>query len=699
MRRQSALAAVFIIMIVLAAGLLARQTPSSPQQRPPVFRSDANLVQVDAYPMKDGRILTNLEKSDFEIFEDGKPQKVETFDLVKVEPFTPDAEKRDPNTQEEGNELAADPKNRVFVIYLDTPHVSIEGAHATRLPLVQALNRIMAPNDLFSVATPDVRPRDLVFGRKVMTTEDMLARNWPWGMRETIKRTPEENALEACTYNPADGKRIYVREGVASRPMIDVLVDRHREDRVLTHLEQLIDYLGAIRETRKSLVVFTEGWLLYQPDDALMGPLRNMSDTPNIAIGQGGKLRIGSSDQYGTRAGCTMEVQRLAQLEDRSRFRQLVERAKRANVVFYPINPKGLVVFDYSISQELYAADPSQSVLVQDRDRITARADAMIDAANNTGGLAVVNTNNLSAGLDRIANQLSAYYVLGYYSTNSKFDGKYRQIEVKLKVPGVSVTARKGYRALTDAEMAGRSAPKPVPTAATAAADELVEALGSLARIRASAELYGWGVQTSPSEVTVFGEVAPQLAEAGKWAEGGEFQVVLTTPTGEMVANGRGRLDRVSRGASARVALPAGATGPWNAQLRVRNGADMIETSVAIARSAPPSVATLLSGALVYRATPGMNSALHPVADFLFRRTERVHVEWMLGAPLETREARLLDRQGHPLPVQVTLGERPGVLAADVNLAPLGPGDYIIELTATGAGATARTKIAIRVQN
>ena len=141
MRRQIALAAVFV-SFVLGTGLMARQSSTSPQQRPPVFRSDANFVQVDAYPMKDGRIVTNLEKGDFEILEDGKPQKVETFELVKVEPFTPDGERLEPNTVGDANAQAADPKNRVFVVYLDAPHVSIASGHAAREPLVQVLNRI-----------------------------------------------------------------------------------------------------------------------------------------------------------------------------------------------------------------------------------------------------------------------------------------------------------------------------------------------------------------------------------------------------------------------------------------------------------------------------------------------------------------------------------------------------------------------------
>lgn len=687
---------------ILGLVSLSAQTPQ--QQRPPVFRSDANFVQVDAYPMKDGKLVTNLEQKDFEILEDGKPQKIEAFELIKVQPFTPDSQKRDPNTQEEGNELAADPKNRVFVVYLDHLNVSVEGAYRTRQPLVQMLNRVLAENDLFGVATPDMRARDLVFGRKVGTTEDMLTRYWPWGTRGSILKTRGEEDLQSCTVD-SNGRPIFVTEGVAQRRMIDILIERQHEDKTLTNLEDLIDYLGAVRETRKSLIVFTEGWILFEPDQNLLIPLQGIRDIPAVGS-RGGQLTIGSSTYDGSRAGCIVEVQRLARLTDRSRFRDLVERARLANVVFFPVNPLGLTSFDYSISQPIYmdpkayAQQPGASVLVQDHNRLRDREDALLVAANNTGGLAVLNTNNLNEGLDRIANQLSAYYVMGYYSTNAKFDGRYRKIDVKMKVPGVSVTARKGYRAPTEAEMAARNAPKPVVAPSVAAAiDENAAALGGLARIRPNSDLYGWGVQTSASDVTVFAEVSPQLAESGKWMEGGDLQVVLTSPTGEQVGTGRGRLDRISRGASARVAIPAGAAGPWSAQLRVRSGADMIETTVAIPKTAVPSATTLLSAPLLYRATPGMNSALHPVADFLFRRTERVHIEWSTGATLETREARLLDRAGNPLPVLVTLGEKPGVLVADINLAPLGPGDYIVELTVSAGGQTSHTKLAIRVQN
>ncbi len=105
----------------------AGQGTQLPQQTP-VFRAATNLVQVDAYPTKDGQIIEGLTAKDFQILEDGKPQAIESIEFIRIEPNTPEALRRDPNTQEEGNKLAADPRNRVFVIFLDHFHSSLAGS-------------------------------------------------------------------------------------------------------------------------------------------------------------------------------------------------------------------------------------------------------------------------------------------------------------------------------------------------------------------------------------------------------------------------------------------------------------------------------------------------------------------------------------------------------------------------------------------
>jgi hypothetical protein len=108
-----------------------------------------------------------------------------------------------------------------------------------------------------------------------------------------------------------------------------------------------------------------------------------------------------------------------------------------------------------------------------------------------------------------------------------------------------------------------------------------------------------------------------------------------------------------------------------------------------------------VSDAIVYRATPSPRSPLVPAADFRFRRTERVHVEWARLADLDRRDARLLGRDGRPLAVPVNVTEREAdgraSIAADVNLAPLTDGEYAIELTVGSGDRAERQVVAIRV--
>jgi hypothetical protein len=104
---------------------------------------------------------------------------------------------------------------------------------------------------------------------------------------------------------------------------------------------------------------------------------------------------------------------------------------------------------------------------------------------------------------------------------------------------------------------------------------------------------------------------------------------------------------------------------------------------------------------ILFRATPAPQSPLRPAADSQFYRTERVHVEWPALAPLDQRVARLLGRDGRALAVPVNLTERDQAgqptLAADLNLAPLAAGDYVIELVASAGTNEVRRYIPLRV--
>ena len=158
-----------------------------------------------------------------------------------------------------------------------------------------------------------------------------------------------------------------------------------------------------------------------------------------------------------------------------------------------------------------------------------------------------------------------------------------------------------------------------------------------------------------------------------------------------------GTLAPGTRGAIVRVPA-AGLKGePARVVARLTAGAELLEDRSAY-RAAPASV---LGAPLLFRGTPAASSPLRPVADLQYRRTERAHLEWFLPGQIDDRSARLLGRNGLPLAVPVTVSERTvdgrARLAADVNLAPLAPGDYLIEVTGVYQGKPFRTLTAIRV--
>src|SRR4051794_27978413 len=113
------LAALIAAVTLAFAGQQAPQQEKTQAQQRPVFRGGTHFVRVDTYPVQDGKVLDGLTAEDFEVFEDGKPQAIESFDFVKFDTFSPQATTRDPSSQREGFDLAADPRNRVFVIFVD----------------------------------------------------------------------------------------------------------------------------------------------------------------------------------------------------------------------------------------------------------------------------------------------------------------------------------------------------------------------------------------------------------------------------------------------------------------------------------------------------------------------------------------------------------------------------------------------------
>ncbi len=662
MRLSTGLAAAAVIAMAgaLRAQSGATATPpqqqGQPQQPAPVFKAATNFIQVDVYPTKDGKIVEGLTAKDFQILEDGKPQALEGFEFFRIEPNTPEAQRHDPNTQEEGNRLAADPRNRVFVLFLDHYQASLSGSHAITQPVVSFLNRLLAPGDLFGVATALMLPKDLVLGRQTETIEDQLTRNWTWGLQSGANALDQEEEWLVRCYgeNPALA-----------------ITQRLREERTLESLTAYVRHLGALREARKALVVLGIGWQLYTKDpgqlNAILTP-DHYASKPRIGITDQGKISMDPPANPGmvNWTWCAQQADHAFNLDNQRRYRDLIDEANRNNVAFYPVNVNGLSSGD--------------------------RAESMRTLAENTDGI-ISNTNDFNLALRRISDDVSAYYLLGYSSTNTKQDGSYRKIDVKVLTPGLRVKARRGYFAPGGETRS--LGPAANPKAAMVAGG--TEALGVLSRLRASAELYTYGV-TAGDKLSVVVEVPGSDVAGAAWDRGATIQATLMGAPAD-AAPLTAKIEPGQRSVLFSIPKPAGA-GPYRVNIKATGGPGTVVNDRVEIADAPASAAPI-GEPLLYRATPSAQSVPRPVASYLYWRTERVHIEWPTKAALDQRVARLLGRDGRPLAVPVNLTERDQAgqptLVADLNLAPLAAGDYVIELVA-GAGATeVRRYIPIRV--
>jgi VWFA-related protein len=661
--------------------------PQQQQQQPPRFRTEANFVRVDAYPTRNGQPVLDLTAEDFEVLEDGKPQSIQSFEHVVVAPAGPEAQRSEPNTIEASRQLVANPRNRVFVLFLDTPHVTVEGGWHAREPLIRLIDRVLGPDDLVGVMTPRMAAADVVLARKTAVIADGLRNIWPWGERYTLQRDDREIAYEMC----------YPSREQAG--VVAAMLARKRERATLDALNELVHYLRDIREERKAIVTVSEGWLLFRPDSTLT-TLRGNERIPGpdpISVGPDGKLTTRDRKEHignFNKTECDADRQFLAQIDDDQYFRDIMGEANRGNATFYTLDPRGLPVFDTPIQANV--------PVTTDFALLRTRLDSLRTLADNTDGIAVLNNNDLDLGLKRIANDLSSYYLLGYYSTNASLDGKFHTIKVRVKRPGIDVRARRGYRSATEEEVAAARAAAAAPVPPTAAA--VNTAMSSLSRLRPDTRFSMNAVPIADpgtkavSTVWIAGEV-PAGAAGRAWAQGGT--VTLDLKAGTAATTSRVTLAAGDRTFAVAVKLP---TPVESGALDVRatlegNGPDGEHFSDILRLDLASSVGQ----PMLFRRGLSTGNRLLPAASFQFSRTERVRLEFPAVNDSKTAAGRLLDKAGEPLAIPVTVGERTDAqtgqrwITAEITLAPLAAGDYAVELTRGDAAAQQKIVTAIRV--
>jgi len=471
-------------LVALAAAQAGDQT------QPPVFRRAVNLVMIDAYPTSSGKPVIDLNQDEVEILEDGVLQKVAVFERKIFRAPVPEPLRVEPRTVAESNRMAADPRSRVFVLYLDTYHLpGMLNEGVNQYPARDAvrtwMRSLMGEDDVVGFLTPELDAETMTFTRRTSAIDDFLRERW---MREirVDDYDPTERMYQTCYTR-------YEEEWIPP-----AMIARKRERQVLKTLHELVGRLGDLREDRKAVILVGGGWWVYGPNQKLASPLPNrpLPGSGRVGVDPTGRLGVGRRDDQlqGAFQECEKDRLMLANVDHQREFQSLMGRANRANVSIYPIDPRGLAA----------------TTTVAAQDALERRRSTMRDLAASTDGFTVIDTNDFTTGVRRIVDDMSAYYLFGYYSTNAKMDGRFRKITVRVKRPGVSVRARNGYLAPTEAEVA------PPPLRGPVAADAAQSDPRALAVAAALAQLNRLTPGSEPPAEVPWKSVGPSQGLTGK---------------------------------------------------------------------------------------------------------------------------------------------------------------------------------------
>ena len=663
------------------------QQPATTAQQPvatdpaqPVFRGGINFVRVDVIVTdKKGQQVTDLKQSDFEVTEDKKPQTVEQFRLIKIDgnPRPGDPPPHQIRTVEDAEVELAKDEVRLFVIFFDDYHVRLGNSLSVKEPLSRFIREQVRPNDVIGLMYPLTPVADIDFTRNPATV--LSAINNFKGRK--FDYTPMNQFEEQYARYPTE------------------VVEQVRNDVVMTALRGLATRLGGLREGRKSIIYVSEGFTASLPPQMRRADASMPAD-PRLT---GGALGENSQREQ------TAEF--FGQSDLYSRMREVYATANRNNAAFYALDPRGLTPFEFDIQEG--------AGFEADKRALQATTDTLRVLADETDGRAIVQRNDLEKGLAQMVRDSSVYYLLGYNSAAAPTDGKFHDITVRVKRPGVEVRARKGYWAYTVQDL--QTVNKP----AVEVAKPVQQALASIApSVQAAKYIRTWiGTERAAggkTRVTLIWEPLPQPPGVRRdQPQPGRVSIIAADQKGDLVF--RGRVPDAALASTAPVtATPSAPVAtspqrlifdapPGNLELRLTveaAGAGGVIDNEIRTLSVPdlttPEAA--LSTPRVFRSRTARDfqalaadATAVPLAGREFSRSERLLIRFdVYGNALPS--AVLLNRAGQKmadLPVAAAVAG--GTHQIDMGLGAIAAGEYLIEITAKGGLGDVKELVPFRV--
>ena len=452
--RRCLLVSLLVLATIAIAGWFQAPSPSPAEIPAPTVRVSTHMVLVDVVVTdKQGNPVTGLRPEDFAVEENGKAQKISTFaapgeNLAAGQPLPPGIYSNRPQYRSPGGPVTA-----MLLDALNTPFSDQAYARRQMLSFVQQQYKPGQRMGVFSLTGSLNVLQDFTSDPDILYAA--LQRYNPQPQRYVAAGGPQTsastgeasigstvaamNAAAAPAHIASDsglrgdgpGASIAsAQAAIAAFAAAQFFYDENRRAvMTLDALNSLGRILGGL-PGRKNIIWVT-GNLPFSlvPENRTMTQAELEETLPSLDT-----RRVGQHA-----AGSLAATFRQAHADE---IRELAARLASAQVAIYPVDARGLSISTAQDSQE-----------------------TMREMARETGGRAYVNQNEIKVGVQRAFDDTAAAYTLGYYPETKKYDGKYRQIKVKVKRDGVEVQNRHGYMALDPTQVKGYNPSQEVTSA------------------------------------------------------------------------------------------------------------------------------------------------------------------------------------------------------------------------------------------
>jgi VWFA-related protein len=443
---------VLVCLASMLSPLRASPGGTGARQAPPTFPSGVELVTVDAVVLDhDGRPVPGLTRDDFVVKEGGRPQ-----DVVSFEAFDVGARPEEPDVVAPAAVASNQPRGagRAFAIVLDDLRIAPERVPEARETATRFLERFVRDGDLVTVATTS---GDTWWSARIPEgREDLVA-----VLARARGRHVEVPVLDQMTEYEAfwiasheDSPAV-----TALAPGANVMLPGRASDPAAELVPP-----GSIKERVK------QRWQNAKMCQPLYCDSLVRGRAAEIDSARRGRVRL-------TLACVRRALEALASLRGRksllllsegfledpgSDSRAVAAASREANTAIYFVDVRGLVALPaYGTAADVGPPPDERERTAVAFEEATVESAGAAGLAEDTGGFAIRNTNDLSAGVWRIAAESRVFYLLGFYPPEGKSPRQWRSLRVEVTRPGFTVRARRGYTLRTELGSVG-----PNPTAA-----------------------------------------------------------------------------------------------------------------------------------------------------------------------------------------------------------------------------------------